>query len=211
MCTLSYIFVYFSEEAAPRCSTASRCGMPEIICRFGSQWERGVLQKLEVRIRLPDCRHPTRAHGKLQKCIRGCTHTYTLTQGLKPPTQEKKSKLSANFNSIKVYHKKNYGAIRKLNYQVKYKHSGPISGYWYTVYGYAVNPYIYALIHSAEKQMRDKILFFNIKYFPIQFLCGLGVMLHKLICTYTNNTHTKYNMALVHDKTNDFLMFLNVE
>lgn len=30
--TLSHIFVYFSEEAAPRSWTASRCGMPEIIC-----------------------------------------------------------------------------------------------------------------------------------------------------------------------------------
>lgn len=36
MCTLSYIFEYFLEEVARRRWTASRCGMPEIICLFRS-------------------------------------------------------------------------------------------------------------------------------------------------------------------------------
>lgn len=36
MCTLSYIFEYFSAEVSRRGWTASRCGMPEIICLFRS-------------------------------------------------------------------------------------------------------------------------------------------------------------------------------
>lgn len=36
MCTLSYIFEYFSVEVARRRWTASRCGMPEIIFLFRS-------------------------------------------------------------------------------------------------------------------------------------------------------------------------------
>lgn len=43
MCTLSHIFEYFSAEVSRRGWTASRCGMPEIICLFRSDLdEKGL-------------------------------------------------------------------------------------------------------------------------------------------------------------------------
>lgn len=57
MCTLSYIFEYFSEEVARRHRTASRCGMPEIICLFRS--DRSENQGGLLRLDGPDAA-PTR-------------------------------------------------------------------------------------------------------------------------------------------------------
>lgn len=123
MCTLSYIFVYFSEEAAPRHSTASRCGMPEIICLSGSQWEQGCLAEASwSRIRLPDCR-PTCVHGK--KCAHTnslclCSFSIRILISLAQSghwSSDKNSKLSSDNNKARTYDRGRTYIFRK---QLKY-------------------------------------------------------------------------------------------
>lgn len=91
------------------------------------------------------------------------------TSGLEHQTQDKKSKLSAIFNSIMVYQKNIMVAPEVVLCNISLR--------------------MHPLIYSAEKQVNTHAHIFlrqnttfKIKYacqrvFPIQFLCGLGYML----------------------------------